>query len=121
MVPDWLLGKNKVATKAIVNKIMELVNQLDDMDRIYFAQDLYFANQMMKNIDLSDAAVMRFKDLSTGEKFVFVPMPGDDSGQGGLKGPHYVFVKTSAKSAARLFDKTHTTEGCEDCEVFKLI
>ena len=38
---------------------------------------------------------LTFRDIEVGQKFICLPMPGDNNGHGGLKGAHYIFTKTS--------------------------
>lgn len=37
---------------------------------------------------------MTFGELKVGQKFIWLPEPGDNSGHGGLRGKHYIFTKT---------------------------
>jgi len=37
---------------------------------------------------------LAFSELSIGDRFVALPFPGDNSGHGGFKQIHYVFMKT---------------------------
>lgn len=37
--------------------------------------------------------VLQFKDLKVSDKFIIMPMPGDDAGHGGFKQVHWIFVK----------------------------
>lgn len=37
--------------------------------------------------------VLTFADLKKGDKFIALPVAGDDSGHGGLKGSHVLFYK----------------------------
>lgn len=125
MAPFWL-RHNKPAEK-VVYKILKLVNELPKVNKLptdilaNFVRDLYFANQMRSRIDISDTAVLRFQDLKNGDKFVLIPHPGDDDGHGGLRGDHYVFVKTGEDAAVRFFSKTHEAGINPDDEVFRLI
>lgn len=36
---------------------------------------------------------LTFGDLNQGDKFIPLPLPGDNSGHGGFMGSHYMFVK----------------------------
>jgi hypothetical protein len=45
--------------------------------------------------DLSEKAKLSFGDLKEGDKFIGFPLPGDNSGYGGYKGTHYIYVKTT--------------------------
>ncbi len=36
---------------------------------------------------------MTFKDLKKGNKYISMPWPGDNKGDGGFKGEHYLFQK----------------------------
>ena len=36
---------------------------------------------------------LAFGDLKQGDKFIALPIPGDNSGHGGFKGAQYIFVK----------------------------
>lgn len=37
---------------------------------------------------------LTFGELETGKKFICLPIPGDNSGHGGFKGTHWIFLKT---------------------------
>lgn len=37
---------------------------------------------------------LTFGELKVGQRFISLPQPGDNSGHGGLKGTHYVSIKT---------------------------
>lgn len=43
---------------------------------------------------------LTFGDLKEGDKFIVlpIPIPGDNSGQGGFKGAHHIFVKSKRVS-----------------------
>jgi len=36
---------------------------------------------------------LTFGELKVGDKFIAFPLPGDDSGHGGFKGTHHIFMK----------------------------
>ncbi len=40
---------------------------------------------------------MTFGELKEGQKFIALPLPGDNHGHGGLRGQHRSFVKTCGK------------------------
>lgn len=40
---------------------------------------------------------LAFGELEVGDKFIGIPEPGDNSGHGGLRGTHYLFIKTDEK------------------------
>lgn len=42
---------------------------------------------------------LTFGELMVGQKFISLPCPGDNSGHGGLKMAHYLFVKTQQNVA----------------------
>lgn len=44
-----------------------------------------------------DFEPLTFKELGNGESFITLPMPGDNSGHGGLRGAHYLFIKINDK------------------------
>ena len=49
---------------------------------------------------------LTFGELKVGQKFIVLPLPGDNSGHGGFRGTHYIFTKTKqsidrVKSARR--------------------
>ena len=52
-----------------------------------------FSNGIIK-WEFKGSEVLRFKDLKVGDWFIFMPSPGDDSGHGGFKGAHHIFIKT---------------------------
>lgn len=52
-----------------------------------------------------DFEPLTFKELSNGESFITLPMPGDNSGHGGLRGAHYLFIKINNKKAYNKADK----------------
>src|SRR3989344_4474225 len=37
---------------------------------------------------------LTFGELKVGQKFIALPLPGDNHGHGGFKGAHYIFTKT---------------------------
>lgn len=37
---------------------------------------------------------LTFGELEIGQKFICLPLPGDNHGHGGFKGAHYIFTKT---------------------------
>ena len=37
---------------------------------------------------------LTFGELKVGQKFICLPLPGDNSGHGGFRGAHYIFTKT---------------------------
>lgn len=37
---------------------------------------------------------LTFGELKIGQKFICLPLPGDNSGHGGFRGAHYIFTKT---------------------------
>ena len=37
--------------------------------------------------------VLSFGELEIGDKFISLPLPGDNNGHGGFKGEHYIFEK----------------------------
>lgn len=37
---------------------------------------------------------LTFGELEVGQKFIFLPQPGDNSGHGGLRCAHRIFIKT---------------------------
>jgi len=39
--------------------------------------------------------LQQFWDLKVGNKFIILPIPGDDHGHGGFRGTHFIFIKTS--------------------------
>ncbi len=41
---------------------------------------------------------LTFGELKVGEKFICLPVPGDNHGHGGFKGAHYIFTKTHSES-----------------------
>lgn len=43
-------------------------------------------------------APMTFGELKVGDKFISMPMPGDNAGHGGFRGPHYIYEKISDNS-----------------------
>ncbi|MBI5732669.1 hypothetical protein HY967_01780 [Candidatus Jorgensenbacteria bacterium] len=43
---------------------------------------------------------LTFGKLAVGDKFIGLPIPGDDKGHGGLKGVHLIFIKTEEAEAA---------------------
>ncbi len=45
------------------------------------------------HFNFKEAEVLKFQYLKIGEKFICMPVPGDDSGHGGFKGSHNVFIK----------------------------
>ena len=56
-------------------------------------------------------AVLRFDELEVGDKYIALPTPGDNSGNGGFRTSYFIFVKTnpvefknSTKNALRLDD-----------------
>lgn len=36
---------------------------------------------------------LTFEDLKIGDRFIAFPLPGDNSGHGGYKGAHWIFMK----------------------------
>lgn len=42
--------------------------------------------------------VLTFGELGLGQKFISLPRPGDNSGHGGFRGSHYLFIKTMQKA-----------------------
>ncbi len=38
---------------------------------------------------------MMFGELEDGALFISMPLPGDNSGHGGFRGPHFIFMKTN--------------------------
>lgn len=42
---------------------------------------------------------LTFGELDVGQKFIGMPLPGDDHGHGGFRGAEYVFVKTDGDIA----------------------
>lgn len=47
-------------------------------------------------LGMSDACfeTLTFGELQVGQRFISLPIPGDNHGHGGFKGPHFVFTKT---------------------------
>lgn len=41
------------------------------------------------------SAPLTFSDLAVGDKFIDFPVDGDDSGHGGFRGKHRIFIKVS--------------------------
>ncbi len=41
-----------------------------------------------------DFEPLTFGELEKGDKFISLPLPGDNNGQGGFRGSHYIFTKT---------------------------
>lgn len=59
----------------------------------------------------SDCTPLTFGDLTKGDKFISMPLPGDNNGHDGLLVRHFVFVKTdqichpqTPQNAVRLSD-----------------
>lgn len=77
----------------IKKQVLDLLNRLDPIRRIEFISDLFTSNLVGKRIDELGENALRFQDLEIGDMFIFMPGPGDDSGHGGLKGAHRIFVK----------------------------
>lgn len=44
---------------------------------------------------------LTFGELEKGDKFIGFPLDGDDSGHGGFRGAHYVFIKLSGDVGSR--------------------
>lgn len=40
---------------------------------------------------------LTFGELKIGQKFISLPVPGDNDGHGGFRGAHYLFTKTHHK------------------------
>lgn len=38
--------------------------------------------------------VLTFGELKVGDKYIALPLPGDNEGHGGFKGTHHIFQKT---------------------------
>ncbi|MDA2935972.1 hypothetical protein MYX06_02035 [Patescibacteria group bacterium AH-259-L05] len=67
--------------------------------------------------EFHESEALQFKDLKVGDKFIAMPLPGDDSGHGGFKGefpifkkievtPNYKFSGTLTDNAILLSDGT---------------
>lgn len=41
---------------------------------------------------------LTFGELEVGQKFITLPLPGDNRGHGGFKRPHYIFTKTQQRA-----------------------
>ena len=41
-----------------------------------------------------DSELLTFGELKVGQVFIGFPLPGDNSGHGGFRKAHYVFIKT---------------------------
>jgi hypothetical protein len=55
------------------------------------------ASRLKKNwMEMPDECfeTLTFGELKVDQKFISLPEPGDNSGHGGLKGAHYIFIKT---------------------------
>lgn len=51
------------------------------------------------NATPSDCEPLTFGELNVGDKFIGIPVPGDNNGHGGLRGGYHLFCKTeSARS-----------------------
>lgn len=71
-----------------------------------------------KWVDASDADCqpLIFSDLQNNDKFIVMPLPGDNSGHDGLLGNFHVFMKVpeysdpvaGRRNCIRLFDSTYT-------------
>lgn len=42
---------------------------------------------------------LTFGELKVGQKFIGLPIPGDNEGYGGLRDAHYIFTKTNYEKA----------------------
>ena len=45
--------------------------------------------------EFEKSEILQFKDLKIGDKFIVMPVPGDDSGRGGFKETHWILQKTA--------------------------
>jgi len=43
--------------------------------------------------EFMQSEIVKFKDLRVGEKFISMPISGDDNGHGGFKEPYFLLVK----------------------------
>jgi len=55
---------------------------------------------------------LTFGELKPGEKFISLPIPGDNSGHGGFRGTSWIFIKTEEKKAKN--EKNSTENTCPD-------
>ena len=44
---------------------------------------------------------LSFEELKVGDRFISIPLPGDNDGHGGFRGAHHVFIKISDKYRIR--------------------
>lgn len=44
---------------------------------------------------------LTYGELEVGDRFIALPKPGDDSGHGGFRGSHYIFMKIEGAEVNR--------------------
>ena len=51
---------------------------------------------------------LTFKELGFGKWFIAFPIDGDDSGHGGYRGRHHLFIKTGNNEALKLLHSANS-------------
>ncbi len=51
---------------------------------------------------------MTFGELKVGERFICMPVPGDNHGHGGFRGVHWIFIKINEEKAQNLSTRDFT-------------
>lgn len=52
----------------------------------------------MVKFEFRKEEALYFQNLDIGDKFIAMPLPGDDSGHGGFKQPYWIFIKINEVS-----------------------
>lgn len=47
--------------------------------------------------EMNEEDILTFGELKVGQKFIGMPIPGDNAGHGGYRGAHWLFIKTQMK------------------------
>jgi hypothetical protein len=73
-----------------------------------------WVNRNFYNAHIDCYDTLDFGELAVGDKFIFFPQPGDNSGHGGFRGAHYICEKLTNKfriSNTKLADNYRDNRG----------
>lgn len=106
--------------KIFQTMITALLNQIHPIRRMDIVYKIFTAKLSGDKIGEPGSAMLTFENLKVGDKFISMPLPGDDSGHGGFKRGAYIFEKIKGRpsiffrdeendNAKRLMDGQVTT------------
>lgn len=71
------------------------VGDIRAADFFFTEEELRAAVLKLFGKDKAESEYLTFGELATSDQFISLPRSGDNSGHGGFKQPHYIFMKTA--------------------------